>query len=1110
MLRMPGLDTKGSADLCLFRSAAFAFKEAPQTSKTEVCATPPCSRYLRSGPKPSVPLILILFILVPACPRLAAQTTSIVLGRVTDPQGLPIASATITLTSPALAKKITTVSDASGSYRVAGLQAGIYTLRVAKPGFTVKVYDGLAVTLDRSLVFNVTLPVGPVRLAVTVSARPPLIDASTSSSGATVPTREIEQMPINGRNYLDLMQLVPGVAVNRQDDPGTDAAVPILGERGANASYLIDSMPNSNNVDGGPAAPFDQDSILEFQLITSGYQAEFGHGSGGIVNVLTKSGTSQWHGLASAFHRNNAFDASDVPGQSTPFLLNWDTDANVGGPLVKDRVFLFGSFEDISEIRQLNFVFPPGSPEFLEEREESFNQPSRTSEKRGFLKLDESPGRHHFTEEMNLVTGQVTNYLPLSEAINLPSTRTDSGSRYLMLGLHDTATLGGPGNPLLLDAYLQYRGEPSMESPAYPQAAPATTVFNIFSGLNTGGVFGNLGQVEFGAGFTPLVLKPQYTSTGSHFDKVAGRHEIKFGWDFQRTQVDGTEATNLLNQLFATTSDFAQFGPVNSGVYVLTRVAGPTPADDRIHLRNNYNGVFVQDDWKIRSHLTANLGLRWDYDSRFPNRANFSPRLGLAWSPTPKVLVSSSWGIFYDHYRLGLARDVPGLGGANLFTDQTISFPRLFYADPTSLVQLEGLCPSPDLTDTQIRTSGVTCQTPGLPLFGIDHLNSVVAPGHAPIPANSVVNLENVESLTGLTPQQFASEASAAVGKPAGYFFWGGFGNLTMNFLVPQLFSIPITIAPGFETPYTSAFHFGVQRQLMTNTVVQGDYYHRDIRNILGVRVTNLAFQARLPGHTGELQPGTGDRPILGYGPWFQGRYDSLSLGLRRRMSKHFATDIFYSWTNAIDNDLNSSLVSEVQTGVGAGALAAYGPTDSYIGVPPVVTDPITGRTNAKGPFIASNGAPVPQAGKFYYGPNLDRGPSDLALSQMFVGDETVRLPWHFAISGIFRAQSGFHFTDVLRNPVDVDGDGLFNGVDFITGRNHFEAPSYIDWDTRISRWFTIKERVRVQTLFEFFNLLNRANPAAVEQYQSMSTPLGKPLQVLPGREGQLGLRIEF
>jgi len=1066
------------------------------------------SARLRDRP---VPLLLLYLTLALRPSPLAAQTTSTLHGTVTDPQHLAIVGAAITLGGPMLASEIGTTSDAIGSYRIPGLQAGTYSLQVTQPGFAIKRYENLTVTVNRLLILDVVLAISTVQEVITVSGNPPLLETTVSSSGATILPQQIEQMPINGRNYLDLMQLVPGIAVNRQADAGTDAAAPILGERGGNAIFLVDGMPNSDAVDGGPAAPFSQDSILEFQVLTAGYNAEFGHGSGGVVNVVSKGGTIQWHGLLSGFHRNSTLDSSDVSGKSTPFLLRWDPSANIGGPILHDRVFVFGSLERIRESRQLNFSFPPNTPDFLQTREESFDQHNQTFETRGVLKLDEQLGRHHVTEQMNLVNAHVTNFLPLAEAINLPSTRTDSDARHLMLGFHDTATLGNQGNPWLLSAYVQYRGGAFGERAAHPEASPATTLFNLFSGLNTGGLGGDLGQVEFGAGFTPLLLQPQYTSTGAHLDKVVHRHEVKFGWDFQRTHVDGVEAGNLLNQLFATTSDFGQFGPVNSGVYVLSTVAGPTPQDNLIRLRNNYNGLFAQDDWKIAQTLTLNLGVRWDYDSRFPNRTNFSPRLGLAWSPTAKTVLSASWGTFTDNFRIGLARDIPGFGGANLFSDQTISFPRLFYGDPSILPQLFGLCPSPVLTDAQIKASGATCPTAGLPLVGVDHLNSVVAAGHAPIPLNAVVSQSNVQGLTGLSAQQFADAASAAIGQQPGFFFWGGFGNLTMNFPVPQVFSIPVTVDSGFKTPYTSAFHFGVQREIASNSVIQADYYHRDIRNMLGVRTTNLAFEARIPGHTGELQPGTGIKPILSYGPWFLGRYDAISVGIRKRMGRRFTTEAFYTWTNAVDNALHSSFVSEVQTGLGAGVLGANGPTDSFVGIPSLVTDPKTGKTNANGSFIASNGNPVPQAGKFYNGANLDRGPSDLALKHTLLLDGTVQLPWQFEIGGIFRVQSGFHFTDSAAVPADVDGDGLRNGVDFLTGPNHFQAPAYANLDARFSKRFTIGERVRLQAMFELFNLLNRANPAAVEQHQNVaSTPLGAPLQFLPGREGQVGLRIEF
>lgn len=240
---------------------------------------------------------------------------------------------------------------------------------------------------------------------------------------------------------------------------------------------------------------------------------------------------------------------------------------------------------------------------------------------------------------------------------------------------------------------------------------------------------------------------------------------------------------------------------------------------------------------------------------------------------------------------------------------------------------------------------------------------------------------------------------------------------------------------PSLRTPHTRNFPLGLQREITSSLVVQADYYHREIRDMLGVRISNLAFAARLPDRRGELQPGTGDKPILSYGPFYEGNYDAIGIGIHKRLSKQFMFESFYTWAKATDNALNSSFVSQVQTGRGAGLLAAYGPTDNFVGVPPLVTDPLTGQTNSNGSFVASNGNPVPQAGKFYNGANLDYGPSDLAFNRTLIAHGLVTLPWQLAIS-IFRAQSGFHFSVAAPAPVDVDGDGLLNGIDFIAGRN--------------------------------------------------------------------------
>ena len=154
------------------------------------------------------------------------------------------------------------------------------------------------------------------------------------------------------------------------------------------------------------------------------------------------------------------------------------------------------------------------------------------------------------------------------------------------------------------------------------------------------------------------------------------------------------------------------------------------------------------------------------------------------------------------------------------------------------------------------------------------------------------------------------------------------------------------------------------------------------------------------------------------------------------------------------------------------------------------MTEPSTGRTNANGPFTRANGILVQQAGTFLNGPDRDKGPSDLALDHVFQVNGLVELPWQFQVSGIFRAQSGFHFSRLPATGVlaDPDGDGAINGIDVAAGRNAFTAPAFVNLDMRFAKRFNIGGRVKAQVLFEFFNLFNRQNPAAVGRRRMSSS----------------------
>ena len=1069
---------------------------------------------MRRIDRPALLLLLLLFLLAPSA---AAQTTtSTIEGKVTDATGAALPGAEVNVSGATLAAERSATTDATGFYRLTALPAGNYTLTIAATGFARRT-AALELTLNRVVTLDVTLQVEGVETVVEVSV--PLVDATTSTTGATITPRQITELPVNGRNYLDLLQLVPGVAINRQVDPDNDRSNPVLGERSGNNNFLIDGIPNKDTVNGGPAQQFTQESIAEFQVLTNGYKAEFGQASGAVVNVITKSGSNAYHGVGSLFLRDDALDSSNSLDETRtdPLPLNRYTyGASGGGPIVRDKVFFFGSAGHTSEDRQLDFKYPDtGSAEvnqLLRDQEAPFDVPTRTSETRAFIKFDQQVGQHQLTQQVNYTDSELRNFLPLSASASLPSARNDSDASRLLVAFGDTALLGDAGNPYVLTVRAAFRNEDSETVPSQTTFTGATA-YNPYDSrctLATCSIFGNLPTASFGNIRTPSFLDQQYTAFNGSINKLFGSHDLKFGVNFLRTEADGVDARLQQNQLFSTTDDFARFGAATAGVYLLADAGGLTPRDDEIHLRNNYTGLFVQDDWKLLDTLTLNLGLRWDYDSEFEAKENFAPRVGASWSVTSKTVVRANFGIYYDQFRLGLARNVPAFGGTDQRNVQYLVFPRGFYGSPSfvsSIALLSGLpggCFSNNLvgnlTDDQINAAGTRCPPfspaiAALPLIGVDRLNRVVAPGRSPIPANTVITVDNVQSLTGLTPQQYADQASGAIGQPTGYFVFGPTGLLT-NVIIPAQLR-PTAIADSFDTPHTLGFNLGAQHELTDDMSIAIDYFRRDIRNLLGLRSANIAFESRVLGR--RFLPPFTQGPIRTFGPFYEGTYDALIVDFRKRFSNRFSLGASYTYADATDNSLGID----------------SSPSDSFIGTVPTVTEPSTGRTNANGSFTTAGANPklVQQAGTFLNGPDRDKGPSDLAIDHVLQVNGLVELPYQFLVSGIFRAQSGFHFS---RQPaagllVDPDGDSSVNAIDVDAGRNAFTTPPFVNLDMRVSKRFGIGGRATAEVLIEFFNVFNRQNPAAVGRRSDVPIePFAEPTQVLRGREGQIGFRIEF
>lgn len=306
----------------------------------------------------SIAVMLVLIILT-SIPGWAQSTTSTVGGIVTDRTGAAVFGATITVVNIATGVAYHTTSDDRGAYRVSQLPPGNYTLKVASSGFATQESQIFPVVVDQQVQQNLTLEVGSTTQTVTVSAGALLLDPENSNQGQVIENKKIDDMPLNGRDYLQLAQLSAGVTpiIAGMNSPAsqwsgpTTVAIAIAGLREDDASYLYDGVETRNSWYGGAGLLPSLDNIQEFKVEQSGSSAAYG-GGGAFVNVVTRSGTNQYHGTAYEFVRNNAFDARNYfdEGPAPPFHQN-QFGASFGGPIKKNKMFFFVNYEGFRQIR---------------------------------------------------------------------------------------------------------------------------------------------------------------------------------------------------------------------------------------------------------------------------------------------------------------------------------------------------------------------------------------------------------------------------------------------------------------------------------------------------------------------------------------------------------------------------------------------------------------------------------------------------------------------------------------------------------------------------------------------------------------------------------------
>jgi hypothetical protein len=665
-----------------------------------------------------VGMVATVLVIILTVPSLAQGVGGAVLGMVTDQDGAAIASAKI------VAKKLLTnssrsvLTDGAGRFRIEELALGEYEVQAEHPRFTKTVHRGILLTLGRDAVVNFSLKIGPVTEAVTVTGDASPVNTTTSELSVLVGERTITELPLNGRDLFQLAALQPGVVnvgslVKQPIDAGTGSVkMAINGGRITFNSFLFDgaSVNEAENTTPGSAAGgfTGMDAVQEFQLITHNYSAEFGGAGGGIINMVSKSGTNDIHGSAFEFARNSALDARNFfDRQSVPPFRRNQFGGTLGGPIQKDETFLFLAYEGLrQELAQTQRFFVPTDAARL----------TASTAAAPYVSLyphanagDAGGGLGVFIRDQSGRTNE--DYFTIRVDHNL-SRRDAFFVRYTFDDSADVEPDHVISNTLL-EGRNQYTGlsETHLFSPslvnivrfAYDRSAIFGDLRDTVSipqslvwvpGTSVLGVFGNVG------GLSPLsdrTIVPRFLVVNNfegseQLDYTRGSQNMKFGFTARDIQLNAQSTTIAAGEfIFGSYAAFLQGTP--------ELFAAPLANANNAYrgIRTKLFAAYFQDDWRIRRSLTFNLGLRYEpmtspaeatgkvanlrdplHDSAstigppfFRNNTltNFGPRIGFAWDITGdgKSSLRGGYGIFFAQafpysYRLQMSNQLPYFG----------------------------------------------------------------------------------------------------------------------------------------------------------------------------------------------------------------------------------------------------------------------------------------------------------------------------------------------------------------------------------------------------------------------------------------------------------------
>jgi hypothetical protein len=1069
----------------------------------------------------------------------AQSATGQITGTVKDTSGAVVPGVTVTVTSELTGSKRETATGQTGNYVVPLLPVSVYSVTAELQGFRPAKLTGVRLSVDQVVRVDLELQTGSLSEVVEVQAATVALDTETATIGQVISEKQITDLPLNGRNFLQLLFLGAGAveaggeqAAMRQ---GVGNAISIMGSRPTSNNFMIDGTSNVDTALGTPAAILSVDAIQEFKEQTKTYSAEYGF-SANQINLVSKSGTNELHGTLFGFLRNEALDAKnffDPANARKPELDQKQFGGVVTGPIVRNKTFFLANYEGTRIDRGSSAFFLVPTPDQLAGRftttiiDPVTGQPfpNNTIPSSRFSRLAQLALRNNWYPAPNSTAPQ-GNY---QEVRTLPQTQNQFTGRIDQdLGRfgrafarftktkYDNRT--GSGNVLEIGDRVFVQNTTNWQvSHTWPIRNNVVNSFRFgrvealadqhgipcaqadIDFLNNTGIFADIGTVPDDQRECPFVTIQGFANTGGAVNAfsasnqpmwdisntttwVRGSHTLNFGANYRRWQLQRDLATELQGSYIFTigftgnpVADFLLGYYSRAQAFQPAAFSTPGSVGNPREFNFSYIAPYIQDDWKVNSRLTVNLGLRFDYRSVPYETNNRMAWRNLTYAPGGLLVADETLvdkGIVDGAYYQFAGRRSPE--DPDRFK---VFAPRLGFA----------WRPSDDKTVVRGGYGLFYDSAEGREIDGAADVYPYVSRGQYPQSLGQAAPLRT-------TDQLFPSFASPGVATPAANSF------------------LAVSQSPEPKNPKVHQWSLGVQRELLKDTIFELNY--------VGSHGSNLLMRRNIA----QALPYTSDRPTVAarkpfpnfvvyidsdWSGWSD--YHGLNTKLEHRGRSLLAT-FAYTWAKSTDSKSAAAALGATETAGWQGFLNNHDPA----------------RDHGLSGFDVDHRV----VASFVW--NLPFGKGERLASDASGVKNAVIGGWQ--LNGIYTWQRGFPISIMAAdlggvldtfgtNRADIVGDihsgggeltRWFNTAAFAqpalgsfgnSGRSILRGPGINNLDLALFKNFELPRGSRLQLRFESFNAFNHP------QFSTVSTNLtaanfGVVTQARPGRINQLGLKI--